>query len=132
MLKEFLKFFILSAVLGALLLIALWFLLPKAGSSFQPILLEYALFSYVLTQLSYFIVLYIQKRNKDHTGFGFLGLVLIKMAIAAIYIIPQLRAQEENKFFLMFGFFGLYFFFLFLEARTLMVMLNNKNYAEKT
>jgi len=128
MLKRFFRFFLVSAVLGALLLVALWFFLPKLGYAFMPIFIHYAVFSYVLTQISYFTVLYIHKRNKNHTGFAFLGLVLIKMAIAAIYIIPQLKAQQEIKFFLMFGFFGLYFFYLFLEARALMVLLNNQVY----
>jgi hypothetical protein len=128
MLKDFLKFLFFSAVLGGFVLLLMWFLLPKAGYAFRPELTEYALFSFVLTQMSYFVVLYIHNQNNNRTGFAFLALVLVKMAIAALYIIPQLKAAEADKFFLMFSFFGLYFFYLFLEARELMVLLNKDKF----
>ncbi len=131
MLKDFLKFLLFSAVFGGFVLGLLWFLLPKLGYTFYPILIEYAVFSFALTQMSYFVVLYIHNQNKDRTGFAFLGLVLVKMAIAALYIIPQLKAEETGKFFLMFSFFGFYFFYLFLEARELMLLLNRRNASEK-
>jgi hypothetical protein len=109
----------------------LYFILPQFDYSFDSLLLEYWGFSFILTLFSFFIVLYIHHQNPNRTGFAFLGLVLVKMAVSAIYIIPQLKVEGVDKYYLMFNFFGAYFFLLFLEARELMVLLKEATFEEK-
>ncbi len=132
MLKTFATFSFFTALFSLFVQGLLYFILPEFQLPFTLVLIEYWAFSYFLTQVSFFVVLYIHHRNSNRTGFAFLGLVLVKMAVAALYIIPQLKAEEVDKYYLMFNFFGAYFFLLFLEARELMVLLKATSYNRNT
>lgn len=73
-------------------------------------------FLFWVTYISFFLLLIINKFSKNNTGFGFLGLGIIKMGISVYYLFPLIQSNASNKIPDVLAFFIPFFLFLFFET----------------
>ena len=66
-------------------------------------------FLFLITLISYFIVVKIGSVNKDRVGFAFLGLSFIKMMAAVAYLFPLIKSDDPNLIVVVSQFMALYF-----------------------
>jgi len=83
-------------------------------------------FHILATLFIYSILLFINRNFQDKTGFTFMGLGLLKMLAAVLFLLPALLDDEVSIFAQVIAFFIPYFIFLILET-TFAVRLINHN-----
>lgn len=83
-------------------------------------------FHILATLFIYSILLFINHNFKDKTGFTFMGLGLLKMLAAVLFLLPALLDDEVSIFAQVIAFFIPYFIFLIFET-TFAVRLINHN-----
>lgn len=83
-------------------------------------------FHILATILIYAILLYINLNFEDKTGFAFMGMGLLKMLAAVLFLLPALLNDEVSIFAQVIAFFVPYFIFLIFET-TFAVKLINHN-----
>ncbi len=73
------------------------------------------LFHFLLTFFIFALLFFIGKMLPNYVGFFFMGLILLKMVAAVVFLLPLIRAQGISKIPDFLSFFLPYFAFLFLE-----------------
>ncbi len=77
------------------------------------------------TLFIYTILLYINLNFSDKTGFAFMGLSLLKMFAAVLFLLPALLDKEVSNFVQVIAFFIPYFIFLIFETIFAVKLINN-------
>lgn len=102
-----------------------------ASSFFENIIFFYStwsiyVFHLVLTLLSYVFLIFVNKTFPDKTGFAFMGISLIKMMAAIVFLIPLLQSDLETKIPDVSAFFIPYFLYLFFETFFAISLINKQ------
>ena len=63
---------------------------------------------------------------KDYTGFAFLGISLLKMLAAILFLLPGFLSEDKPNFVNILNFFTPYFLFLIFEAMQVIKLINEK------
>jgi hypothetical protein len=66
--------------------------------------------------LSYSFLIFVNKSFPDKTGFAFMGISLLKMMAAVVFLIPLLQSDLKSQIPDVGAFFIPYFLYLFLET----------------
>lgn len=74
------------------------------------------IFHLITTLLSYAFLIFVNKNFADKTGFAFMGLSLVKMMAAIVFLIPLIQSDLKNQIPDVGAFFIPYFLFLFFET----------------
>lgn len=82
------------------------------------------LFHAITTALICFILIYINKKVSDKTGFAFMALSILKMLAAVLFLVPLIRLDKVQKLPDIIAFFIPYFAFLFFELTFIIKLLN--------
>jgi hypothetical protein len=98
-------------------------------TAFEDILFFYStwsiyLFHFVITLLSYLFLIFVNKTFPDKTGFAFMGISLIKMMAAVIFLIPLLQSDLKNQIPDVGAFFIPYFLYLLFETFFAISLIN--------
>lgn len=101
------------------------------GSFFEKTLFFYStwsiyVFHFIVTVLSYAFLIFVNKTFADKTGFAFMGLSLIKMMAAIVFLIPLLQSDLKSKIPDVSAFFIPYFLFLFFETFFAIRLINKQ------
>ncbi|PRZ26278.1 hypothetical protein BC624_102243 [Flavobacterium granuli] len=83
-------------------------------------------FHLVLTLLSYVFLIFVNKTFPDKTGFAFMGISLIKMMAAIVFLIPLLQSDLKSKIPDVSAFFIPYFLYLFFETFFAIRLINKQ------
>lgn len=118
-LKRFLPFSII-------LFITHFFIVLKLSNGYSFFYSIYAiyLFHAITTALICFILIYINKKVSDKTGFVFMALSILKMLAAVLFLVPLIRLDKVQKLPDIIAFFIPYFAFLFFELTFIIKLLN--------
>ncbi|APG60826.1 hypothetical protein [Christiangramia salexigens] len=84
------------------------------------------LFHILATFLIYILLVFVHKTFSDKTGFAFMGLSLLKMLAAVIFLLPIMLNDAPNPFQDMIAFFVPYFLFLIFETTFAVRLINFK------
>jgi hypothetical protein len=82
------------------------------------------LFHFIITILSYMFLLVVNKTFPDKTGFAFMGISLIKMMAAVVFLIPLLQSDLKNQIPDVGAFFIPYFSYLVYETFFAISLIN--------
>lgn len=82
------------------------------------------LFHFIITVLSYLFLLFVNKTFPDKTGFAFMGISLLKMMAAVVFLIPLLQSDLENQIPDVGAFFIPYFLYLLFETFFAISLIN--------
>ena len=82
------------------------------------------LFQIITTALVCFVIIYVNEKFADKTGFAFMALSILKMLAAIIFLVPLIQIDKEQKLPDIIAFFIPYFFFLFFELTFIIKFLN--------
>lgn len=82
------------------------------------------LFHFIITVLSYLFLLFVNKTFPDKTGFAFMGISLVKMMAAVVFLIPLLQSDLENQIPDVGAFFIPYFLYLLFETFFAISLIN--------
>lgn len=117
-LKRFLPFSIL-------LFLAHFFIVQEFLKSYSFFYSVYAiyLFHAITTAFICFILIYINKKVSDQTGFAFMALSVLKMLAAILFLIPLIQLDKIQKVPDVIAFFIPYFAFLFFELTFIIKLL---------
>ena len=96
-----------------------------AATLYYSTVANYA-FHIFATLFIYIILLYINLNFSDKTGFAFMGLGLLKMVLAVLFLLPALLDNEGSIFAQVIAFFVPYFVFLIFET-TFAIKLISQN-----
>ena len=77
------------------------------------------------TLFIYTILLYINLNFSDKTGFAFMGLSLLKMFAAVLFLLPALLDKDISNFTQVIAFFVPYFIFLIFETIFAVKLINH-------
>ena len=94
------------------------------ASLYYGTLANYA-FHIFATLLIYTLLLYINLNFSDKTGFTFMGLGLLKMFAAVMFLLPALLDDEVSNFAQVVAFFVPYFIFLIFETIFAVKLINH-------
>ena len=91
------------------------------GAFFENISFFYStwsiyIFHLITTLLSYALLVFVNKNFADKTGFAFMGLSLVKMMAAVVFLIPLIQSDLKDQIPDVSAFFIPYFLFLFFET----------------
>jgi Family of unknown function (DUF6168) len=103
-----------------------FFVIEKFSSnySFYYSIYTIYLFHIITTALVCFIIIYINEKLAEKTGFAFMALSILKMLAAILFLIPLIRIDKDQKLPDIFAFFIPYFAFLFFELTFIIKLLN--------
>ena len=73
-------------------------------------------FHIIITMLSYLFLLFVNKTFADKTGFAFMGISLVKMMAAVVFLIPMIQSDTIDRIPDVAIFFIPYFLYLFFET----------------
>jgi len=73
-------------------------------------------FHIIITMLSYLFLLFVNKTFPDKTGFAFMGISLVKMMAAVVFLIPMIQSDTIDRIPDVAIFFIPYFLYLFFET----------------
>lgn len=73
-------------------------------------------FHIIVTMLSYLFLLFVNKTFPDKTGFAFMGMSLVKMMAAVVFLIPMIQSDTIDRIPDVAIFFIPYFLYLFFET----------------
>jgi hypothetical protein len=124
MIKRFL-FSILFLLLITMIVGVFHYLIIKNLSLFIPLINIY-LFNFLMTVMGLAILYLIYDKFNDKVGFTFLGIGIIKMAIAVSFLMPLIKSNFSNKIPDTLNFFFCYFIFLIIESVFMVKLLNKK------
>jgi hypothetical protein len=124
MIKRFL-FSILYLLLITMIVGVFHYLIIKNLSLFIPLINIY-LFNFLMTVMGLAILYLIYDKFNDKVGFTFLGIGIIKMAIAVSFLMPLIKSNFSNKIPDTLNFFFCYFIFLIIESVFMVKLLNKK------
>lgn len=118
-LKRFLPFSII-------LFLTHFFIVLKLSNDYSFFYSIYAiyLFHAITTVLICLILIYINKKVSDKTGFAFMALSILKMLAAVLFLVPLIRLDKVQKLPDIIAFFIPYFAFLFFELSFIIKLLN--------
>ena len=118
-LKRFLPFSII-------LFLIQFFIVQKLSKSYYFFYSTYAIYLFlaITTTIICFILIYINKKVSDQTGFAFMGLSVIKMLAAVLFLVPLIQLDKMQKLPDIIAFFIPYFAFLFFELIFIIKLLN--------
>ncbi|WP_035693828.1 hypothetical protein [Flavobacterium soli] len=74
------------------------------------------IFHIVVTILSYLFLLFVNKNFPDYTGYSFMGISVVKMMAAVVFLIPLIQSDTIDRIPDVATFFIPYFLFLFFET----------------
>lgn len=74
------------------------------------------IFHIVVTILSYLFLLFVNKNFPDYTGYSFMGISVVKMMAAVVFLIPLIQSDTIDRIPDVAVFFIPYFLFLFFET----------------
>lgn len=116
--REFYKFLKVIIPFSLLLFLAQYYMV---GSFFKNLSFFYStgsiyIFHLVITLLSYSFLIFVNKSFPDKTGFAFMGISLLKMMAAVVFLIPLLQSDLKSQIPDVGAFFIPYFLYLFLET----------------
>ena len=109
--KYFLPFSIVLFAIQYLVITALF----KDTVFFYSTLSIY-IFHIVVTILSYLFLLFVNKNFPDYTGYSFMGISVVKMMAAVVFLIPLIQSDTIDRIPDVAAFFIPYFLFLFFET----------------
>lgn len=122
--SAFLKVFIpFSILLFAIQYLLLNFLFET--DLFYPVWAIF-LFHIFSTLINFSILLWVHDNFQDKTGFAFMGLGLVKMLAAVIFLLPLLLSGISSVFLNILAFFIPYFLFLGFETFYAVKLINTK------
>ena len=119
-LKVFIPFSILLFTIQHLLLNFLF-----EPNLFYPVWAIY-LFHILSTLINYSLLVWVHDNFQDKTGFAFMGLGLVKMLAAVIFLLPLLLSESSSALLNILAFFIPYFLFLSLETFYAVKLINLK------
>ena len=119
-LKVFLPFSLVLFLIQYLLLNYLF-----ESDLFYPVWAIY-LFHFLATLIIYSILVWIHQNFQDKTGFAFMGLSLLKMLAAVIFLLPLILSGSTSTFLNILAFFIPYFLFLIFETLYAVKLINLK------
>lgn len=101
------------------------------GSFFEKTLFFYStwsiyVFHFIVALLSYAFLIFVNKTFSDKTGFAFMGISLIKMMAAIVFLIPLLQSDLKSQIPDVSAFFIPYFLFLFFETFFAIRLINKQ------
>jgi hypothetical protein len=97
-------------------------LLPKHALSFDKIGKIHG-FIFFITLIVLFLSIKIHKISPDKVGFGYLGLILVKMTFSIFFLFPHFSIKTiETKIFII-NFFAVFFLYLVFEVITLLRLI---------
>lgn len=82
------------------------------------------IFHFVATFIIYGILVLVYLNYRDKTGFAFMGLSLIKMLAAVLFLLPLVLSETNAVFANILMFFIPYFLFLILETLYAVKLIN--------
>ncbi|MBE7641481.1 MULTISPECIES: hypothetical protein [Salegentibacter] len=82
------------------------------------------LFHFVATFLIYSILVFVYRNFTENTGFAFMGLSLLKMVMAVIFLLPLVLSGLDGVFSNILAFFIPYFLFLIFETLYAVKLIN--------
>lgn len=85
-------------------------------------------FHFFVTLMVFSLLFMVGKLMPNWVGFSFMGLILVKMALAIVFLLPLIKSKEVSKIPDFFSFFAPYFIFLFLEIVMAMKILKRFDY----
>ena len=124
MIKRFL-FSILYLFLITMIVGVFHYLIIKNLCLFIPLINIY-LFNFLMTVMGLAILYLMYDKFNDKVGFTFLGIGIIKMAIAVSFLMPLIKSNFSNKIPDTLNFFFCYFIFLIIESVFMVKLLNKK------
>ncbi|WP_413999712.1 hypothetical protein ACMDB5_03915 [Flavobacterium sp. W1B] len=83
-------------------------------------------FHLVVTLLTHTFLVFVNKTFPDKTGFAFMGISLIKMMAAIVFLIPLLQSDLKNQIPDVSAFFIPYFLYLFFETFFAIRLINKQ------
>ncbi len=84
------------------------------------------LFHFVAGLLIYSFLVFVHQNFQEKTGFAFMGLGLLKMLAAILFLLPALLNAKEHAMQNLVTFFIPYFLYLFLETMFAVKLINSK------
>lgn len=120
MIKETIRFIIKLSILTIILFIVHYYILSQFfdGKLYFPVWTIYA-FNAVLVLLVYSLITYKNKKGSKKMYQLFLGLTIIKMILAIIFLLPLFFGKSEHAQLEVINFFMPYFLFLGFEIFSL-------------
>lgn len=73
-------------------------------------------FHIIITLISYFFLLFVHQTFPDKTGFAFMGISVVKMMAAVVFLIPMIQSDTIDRIPDVAIFFIPYFLYLFFET----------------
>ncbi|SFN55984.1 hypothetical protein [Salegentibacter flavus] len=123
-LPGFLKVFLLfSIVLFVIQYLLLNFIFES--ELFYPVWAIY-LFHFFATLIIYSTLIWVHQNFQDKIGFAFMGLSLLKMLAAVIFLLPLILSGIPTTFLNIIAFFIPYFLFLIFETLYVVKLINLK------
>jgi len=103
-----------------------FFIIEKFSSSYSFFYSIYAiyLFQIITTAIVCFVIIYVNEKLVEKTGFAFMALSILKMLASILFLIPLIRIDKDQKLPDIFSFFIPYFAFLFFELMFIVRLLN--------
>ena len=95
----------------------------KSHSFFYSIFGIY-LFQIITTALVCLIIIYVNEKLAEKTGFAFMALSILKMLATVLFLLPLIRIDKDQKIPDVIAFFMPYFFFLIFELTFIIKILN--------
>lgn len=121
---EFLKIFLVFSIILFGLQQTGFYLWVEA-SLFYPIWAIY-LFHILATVIIYSLLAWVSRNFSDKTGYAFMGLSMMKMLAAVIFLLPLILSQNEAVLINILAFFIPYFAFLLFETLYVIKLINSK------
>lgn len=116
--KPFLRFFIYIIPFSFVLFLSQFYIVSTffVTTSFFYSTWSIYLFHLLITLFSYLFLVFVNNTFPDKTGFSFMGVSLLKMMAAVLFLIPLLQSEVKNQIPDVAAFFIPYFLYLFFET----------------
>ncbi|MDA3911322.1 MAG: hypothetical protein PF448_08200 [Bacteroidales bacterium] len=82
-------------------------------------------FVFSLTGLGFMVFVKLRKKHLSLSGLIFGGISMLKMLLAAIYLLPILLKSESRDVFFVLQFLIIYMIYLAIEVRSLLILLKD-------
>ncbi len=92
--------------------------------SFFYSIFDIYLFQIITTALVCLVIIYVNEKLPEKTGFTFMALSILKMLAAVLFLLPLVQIDKDQKIPDVIAFFIPYFFFLSFELTFIIKILN--------
>jgi hypothetical protein len=120
---DFLKYFVPFSIV---LLVAQYFVMEALSDklNFFYSVWSIYIFNIIATVVVYLLLIFVNNKAANYTGFAFLGASFFRMMFAIIFLIPLIKAGVKNPIIDLGAFFIPYFLFLLFETYFTVRLIN--------